>query len=196
MLFPGEYHHITGTVDFHENPKQVPFIKIKRILHTHVVTRIWAAPKIYMFNFWPPYLLQWFFKTSASTSPESSLSSHSLQPEFAFRGEIGCESWIYPKLAKLAHLSPSPVVGGSLVSRTQMDQGDVLWGFSFPNGQFWCQTMLRGISEGWSFEESDLLSLKRMEEKNNWRNFETRTPSIHVITCDPFSFFKADSWRN
>ena len=45
MLFPGEYHHVTGTVDFHENPKQVPFIKIKRTLHTHVVTRVWAAPQ-------------------------------------------------------------------------------------------------------------------------------------------------------
>ena len=33
---------------------------------------------------------------------------------------------------------------------------------------------------------SYLLSLKRMEEQKNWRNFRTRTKSVHVIICDPF----------
>ena len=42
------------------------------------------------------------------------------------------------------------------------------------------------VLKGFVDSRSDLLSLRRMEEKNNWRNFGTRTPSIHVITCDPF----------
>lgn len=137
--------------------------------YTHVVTRaFWQPPKIYIYicsTFGPLIFFNGFSKRLHPCHPNQAF--HLIPCRRISLSQGVNRLWILD-LSQVSQVSPFiPVTGGWRVPSFQNANGSRrCWGFSaFPNGQFWCQTMLRGISEGWSFEESDLLSLKRMEEK-------------------------------
>lgn len=133
MLFPGGYHHITGTVDFHENQKQVPFIKINNTKFTDLVSRVLEETKLYIFNLWLPLSSSWFCQNLC-------IHVTRIKPFISF---LKCESfhdtmkweetWIFSLWFPPKDI---PFFSVSLISR---EPKWIKQSFSaFPNGQFWC----------------------------------------------------------